>query len=94
MIQSLHQSAQWFPLERRFRLGAAQVLTNMSQLRPEKEWKIVAIHEAEDALKRDPTQADLLAGLIVNERALGNEAASQAYADRLMQMSRPFRFAR
>jgi hypothetical protein len=88
VLSDLHKAATWFPLERRFRVGAALVLGNLAMARSEREFKVVAIPELQAALARDPTQADLLVMIVTIERALGQEPEAR-YMDMLRRIDRP-----
>ena len=73
------KAAAVFPLERRYRVASAILLGNIAVQNNNKDLMKVAIPEIKQALVTDPTQADLLAMLIVSDLTLGQNEEAQTY---------------
>jgi hypothetical protein len=87
-VTLLRNSAQLFPLDRRYRIASALLIANIAVQIKEDNWKRFAIPEVRKALMTDPTSADLLAMLIMCELALGQNADAQADFDQFKHVAK------
>jgi hypothetical protein len=79
-VINLRKSAEWFPLDRRFRLASALYILNLAAKLDDDKWKAAAIPEGLHALQTDPSQADVIALVTLCELKLGRPEAPQHIA--------------
>jgi hypothetical protein len=88
MIAAARASADWFPLDRRFRTTPANLVSNIAVHINSRDWQIVAIGEVRAALRDDPTSADLIGKLIGFEMAIGEIEDAKADFGRFKLIAR------
>jgi hypothetical protein len=59
-VSELRDAAAFFPFDHRFRTASALWLAQHAVLNGSEEWKKAALPELREALKVDPTSADLI----------------------------------
>lgn len=79
----LRFSGRMFPLDRRFRIASALYMGNTTLPLKDYAYRMRTIAELRYALRRDPTQGDLLVLLVLTEASVELFADAQRHLDQL-----------